>query len=56
MKLDQEDKFYEIKLQTLKTERLTSLEATQKIDQKNEALRNQRVKSLIDIDEEYRVV
>ena len=34
MKLDQEDKFYEIKLQTLKTERLSSLEATEKIDQK----------------------
>ena len=27
MKLDKEDKFYEIKLQTLKTERLSSLEA-----------------------------
>ena len=37
-------------------QRLTSLEAAQKIDQKNEALRNQRVKSLIDTDEEYRVV
>ena len=34
MKLDQEDKFYEIKLQTLKTERLSSLEAAEKIDQK----------------------
>ena len=27
MKLDKEDRFYEIKLQTLKTERLSSLEA-----------------------------
>ena len=70
MKLDKEDKFYEIKLQTLKTERLSSLEAAEKIDQKNkkykkratlvdyvdrknEALTNQRVKSLIDFDEEY---
>ena len=34
MKLDQEDKFYKIKLQTLKTERLSSLEAAEKIDQK----------------------
>ena len=35
MKLDKEDKFYEIKLETLKTERLILLEAAQKIDQKN---------------------
>ena len=34
MKLDKEDKFYEIKLETLKTERLILLEAAQKIDQK----------------------
>ena len=70
MKLDKEDKFYEIKLQTLKTERLSSLEAAEKVDQKkrkkkkratlvdyvdrkNEALTNQRIKSLIDFDEEY---
>ena len=67
MKLDKEDKFYEIKLKTLKTERLSSYEAAEKIDQKNkkratlvdyvdrknEALTNQRVKSLIDFDEEY---
>ena len=70
MKLDTEDKFFEIKLQTLKTERLSSLEAAEKIDQKNkknekratlvdyinrqnEAFTNQRVKSLIDFDEEY---
>ena len=33
MKLDKGDKFYEIKLQTLKTERLSSLEAAEKIDQ-----------------------
>ena len=35
MKLDKEDKIYEIKLQTLKTERVSSLEAAEKIDQKN---------------------
>ena len=35
LKLDKEDKFYEIKLQTLKTERLSSLESAEKIDQKN---------------------
>ena len=35
MKLDKEDKFYEIKLQTLKTERLSSLEAAEKLDQEN---------------------
>ena len=34
MKLDKEDKFYETKLQTLKTERPSSLEAAEKIDQK----------------------
>ena len=32
MKLDKEDKFYEIKLQTLKKERLSSLEAAKKIN------------------------
>ena len=70
MKLDKEDKFYEIKLQTLKIERLTDLESAEKFEQKNkkskkrtklidftdrknEALTNQKVKSLIDFDEEY---
>ena len=70
MKLDKEDEFYEIKLQTLKTERLTDLESAEKFerknkknkkrtkltdftDRKNEALTNQKVKSLIDFDEEY---
>ena len=32
-KLDKEDRFYEIKLQTLKTERLSSLQAAEKFDQ-----------------------
>ena len=70
MKLDPNDRFYEIKLQTIKSERLSSIEAAEKLDQnkkkikkratlydyvdrKNEALTNQRVKSLIDFDEEY---
>ena len=35
MKLDKEDEFYEIKLQTLKTERLTDLESGEKFEQKN---------------------
>ena len=67
-KLDKEDRFYEIKLQTIKTERLKDLEAVEKVDQQkkekrtklidfidteNEALTNQKVKSLIDFDEEY---
>ena len=33
MKLDKEDRFYKIKLQTIKTERLSSLEAAEKVDQ-----------------------
>ena len=73
-KLDKEDIFYEIKLQTIKTERqleaADNLEAAEKfdkqkkkkkkrtklidfMDRKNEALPNQKVKSLIDFDEEY---
>ena len=70
MKLDKEDKFYQIKLQTIRQERLSSLEAAEKVDQskkegkrkanlidyserKNEALINQKVKSLIDFDDQY---
>ena len=70
MKLDKEDKFYNIKLSTLNADRLTNLEAAetfekkQKINQKksklihyserkNEVLKNQKFKSLIDFDEEY---
>ena len=70
LKLDKEDRFYEIKLQTIKTERLQQLEAAEKFDKqkkkkkkrkklidfmdiKNEALTNQKVKSLIDFDEEH---
>ena len=69
-KLDKEDKFYEIKLQTLESERLSQLELAEKleqqkkkskkrsklidfVDRKNEALTNQKVKSLIDFDEDY---
>ena len=70
MKLDKEYKFYEIKLQTLKTERLSDSESAEKFQQrkkknkkgrklvdfvgrKNVALTNQKVKSLIDFNEEY---
>ena len=69
LKLDKEDRFYKIKLQTVKTERLQELEEAEKIDKqkknkkrtklidfmdrKNKALTNQKVKSLIDFDEEY---
>ena len=70
MKLDKEDRFYEIKLETLKTERLSSIEAAEKVDhnkrktkrkislidyseRKKEALTNQKVKSLIDFDDQY---
>ena len=70
MKLDKEDRFNGIKLQTIKTERLSSLEAAEKVDQnkkknkrkislidysesKNDALTNQKVKSLIDFDDQY---
>ena len=70
MKLDKEDRFYEIKLETLKTESLSSIEAAEKVDhnkrktkrkislidyseRKKEALTNQKVKSLIDFDDQY---
>ena len=70
MKLDKEDRFYEIKLETLKTERLSSIEAAEKVDhnkrktkrkislidyseRKKEALTSQKVKSLIDFDDQY---
>ena len=70
MKLDNEDRFYEIKLETLKTERLSSIEAAEKVDhnkrktkrkislidyseRKKEALTNQKIKSLIDFDDQY---
>ena len=70
MKLDKEDRFYEIKLETLKTERLSSIEAAEKVDhnkrktkrkislidyseRKKEALTNQKIKSLIDFDDQY---
>ena len=36
MKLDPNDRFYEIKLQTIKSERLSSIEAAEKLDQKQE--------------------
>ena len=35
MKLDKEDKFYEIKLQTFKADRLSSLKPAEKVNQNN---------------------
>ena len=64
-KLDKEDRFYEIKLQTIKNERLKQIEAAEKfeehkkkklvdfIDRRDEVITNQKVKSWIDFDEEY---
>ena len=69
-KLNKEDQFYNIKLETIQNERLSSLEAAKKIDgskkknkkktklvdyseRKREALANQKIKSLIDFDEQY---
>ena len=46
MKLDKGDKIYEIKLQTLKAERLSSLEAAEKIDEIKKE--NKRRATLID--------
>ena len=40
MKLDKEDKFYEIKLQTLKTEKLTDLESAEKFEQRKKEKKN----------------
>ena len=42
MKLDKEDKFYEIKLQTLKIERLTDLESAEKFEQKNKKIKKEQ--------------
>ena len=70
MKLDKEDKFYNIKLSTLNADRLTNLEAAETFEKKqkrikkklklidyserkNEVLKNQKFKSLVDFDEEY---
>ena len=70
IKLDKEDKFYAIKLNTINDQRLSDLEAAENFEKKkhkkkkklnlvhfserrSEALRNQKVKALIDFDEEY---
>ena len=70
IKLDKEDKFYVIRLNSLKAERMSDLEAADNFDKNNkknkrrlnlidytkrkdEALRDQKIKSLIDFDEEY---
>ena len=69
-KLNKEDQFYSIKLETIKNECLSTLEAAEKIDgskkkskkrtklvdyseRKNEALTNEKIKSLINFDEQY---
>ena len=68
IKLDKEDKFYAIKLDTINDPRLSDLEAAENFEKKknkkrlnlvdfserkSKALRNQKVKALIDFDEEY---
>ena len=69
IKLDKEDRFYAVKLNSLNAEKLSNLEAAENFEEenkikktlnlvdfsetKNEALRNQKIKSLIDFDEEY---
>ena len=46
MKLDKEGKFYEIKLQTLKTEKLTDLESAEKFEQRKK--KNKKRTKLVD--------
>ena len=66
IKLDKEDKFYAIKLNTINDQRLSDLEAAENFEKKkkkkkkrlnlvdfSEASKNQKVKTLIDFDEEY---
>ena len=70
IKLDKEDTFYAIRLNSLKAEQMSGLEAADNFDkkkkkkkkllnlidytkEKDEALRDQKIKSLIDFDEEY---
>ena len=69
MKLSRDDKFYEMKLSTLNTEVNESVESDENVDKKKrlkkkitpfpylerqeEAYRNNKIKSLIDFDEEY---
>ena len=69
IKLDKEDKFYAIKLNSLKAKRMSDLDTADNFDKKikkirrlnlidytkrkDEALRDQKIKSLIDFDEEY---
>ena len=69
-KLDKEDRFYNIKLETIKNERLQQIEATEKFEQqqkknkqrtkltdfadrKSDVFTNQKVKSLIDFNQQY---
>ena len=39
MKLDPNERFYEIKLQTIKSERLSSIEAAEKLDQNKKKIK-----------------
>ena len=49
MKLDKEDQFYNIKLETIKNERLSSLESAEKVDGNKK--KNKKRKNLIDYSE-----
>ena len=49
MKLDKEEQFYNIKLETIKNERWSSLEFTEKIDRNKK--KNKKRKNLIDYTE-----
>ena len=42
LKLDKEDRFYEIKLQTIKTERLQQLQAAKKLDKQKKKKRKKK--------------
>ena len=42
MNLDKEDKFYEIKLQIIKTERLTDLESAETFEQRKKKIRKEQ--------------
>ena len=56
MKFDKEDKFYEINLQTLKTERLSSLEAAEEVDQKKKKKRKKKPHKLIILIEKMKLL
>ena len=43
MKLDKEEQFYNIKLETIKNERLSSLEFTEKIDRNKKKNKKEKI-------------